>query len=145
MHSKVCGQCGRFCHALLPAHFSAPKQFGASVGVVVSYLSVYQWVPHDRMSVLLKDIFGLSISKGSIDNLLERSAQQALPVYHAIQQKIQQSKVVGSDETGARFEGKKRWFHAWQTNCLTFIVASLNSGNKTINQYLADAFVCMWE
>ncbi len=92
------------------------------------------------MTVLLKDLFGLSISEGSIDNLLERSAQKALPIYHTIQQKIQQSEVVGSDETGTSFEGKKGWFHTWQTTCLTFIVASLNRGYKTIEQYFSEGF-----
>jgi transposase len=139
-HSKVCSQCGKLCIAALPVHLSAPIQFGASVGAMVSYLSVYQYIPYYRMTVLLKDLFGLSISEGSIDNLLERSAQKALPIYHTIQQKIQQSEVVGSDETGTSFEGKKGWFHTWQTTCLTFIVASLNRGYKTIEQYFSEGF-----
>jgi len=107
---------------------------------VVSYLSVYQYIPYHRITVLLKDLFGLPISEGSIDNLLERTAQKALPVYTAIQQSIQQSEVVGSDETGASYGGKKGWFHTWQTTTLTFVVASLNRGYKTIEQYFKDGF-----
>ena len=139
-HSKVCAQCGKICTAALPGHLTAPIQYGGSVGALVSYLSVYQYIPYYRMSVLLKDLFGLPISQGSIDNLLERTAQKALPIYNTIQQKIQQSQVIGSDETGASFGGKKGWFHTWQTTVLTFIVASFNRGYKTIEQYFTDGF-----
>ena len=92
------------------------------------------------MTILLKDLFNLPISEGSIDNLLERMTQNAQPVYNTIQQKIQQSEVVGSDETGSSYGGKKGWFHTWQTITLTFIVASLNRGYKTIEQYFKDGF-----
>lgn len=139
-HSKVCTGCGKFCTAALPSYLTAPIQYGPGVGALVSYLSVYQHIPYYRISVLLKDLFGLPVSEGSIDNLLERSTQKALPLYNIIQQKIQQSQVVGSDETGASFGGKKGWFHTWQTTCLTFIVASLNRGYSTIEQYFANGF-----
>lgn len=139
-YSKVCTHCGKFCSAALPNHLTAPIQYGPSVCALVSYLSVYQYIPYHRITVLLKDLFGLSISEGSIDNLLERSTQRALPMYNTIQQKIQQSKVLGSDETGASFGGKKGWFHVWQTTLLTFIVSSLNRGYSTIEKYFADGF-----
>lgn len=139
-YSKVCTQCGKVCTAALPGHLNAPIQYSGSVGALVSYLSVYHYIPYHRMRVLLKDLFGLHISEGSIDNLLERTAQKALPFYNTIKQKIQQSQVVGSDETGTSIAGKKGWFHTWQTIGLTFIVASLNRGYKTIEKYFPDGF-----
>jgi transposase len=139
-YSKVCSQCGKNCTSALPSRLTAPIQYGSSVAAIVSYLSVYQYVPYQRMTILLKDLFNLPISEGSVDNLLERTTQNAQPVYNTIQQKIQQSKVVGSDETGSSYGGKKGWFHTWQTITLTFIVASLNRGYKTIEQYFKDGF-----
>ncbi len=139
-YSKVCIQCGKICTATLPSHLTGPIQYGDSVGALVSYLSVYQYIPYYRMTVFFKDLSNLPICEGSIDNLLERMAQKALPVYNTIQQKIQQSRVVGSDETAASYGGEKGWFHTWQTIGLTFIVASLNRGYKTIEQYFADGF-----
>jgi transposase len=139
-YSKTCSKCGQVCIGALPTHLTAPIQYGSNVGALVSYLSVYQFIPYHRMKMLLKDLFGLPISEGSVDNLLERTAQKALPVYNSIQQKIQQSEVVGGDETGSSFGGKKGWFHTWQTKCLTFIVASLNRGYTTIEQYFPGGF-----
>src|SRR5215210_7993802 len=124
----------------MPTHLTAPIQYGPSVCALISYLSVYHYIPYHRMTALLKDLFALPISEGSIDNLLERSTERALPMYNTIQQKVQQSAVVGSDETGASFGGKKGWFHTWQTACLTFIVASFNRGYETIEKYFANGF-----
>jgi transposase len=127
-HSKVCTRCGKVCTAALPGHLKGPIQYGANVAVLVSYLSVYQHIPYYRITVLLKDLFGLHISEGSVDNLLERMAKKALPLYDVIR------------ETGSSFGGEKGWFHVWQTTRLTFIVASLNRGYNTIKAYFADGF-----
>jgi transposase len=139
-YSKICTCCGKVCTAAMPGHLSGPIQYGTSVGVLVSYLSVYQHIPYYRITVLLKDLLGLPISEGTVDNLLERTAQKALPFYNTIRERVQQSHVVGSDETGSRFGGKKGWFHVWQTINLTFIVASLNRGYRTIKEYFSDGF-----
>jgi transposase len=139
-YSKVCAHCGKVCIGAMPDHLKGPIQYSAGVEVLVSYLSVYQHIPYCRITVLLKDLFGLPISEGTVDNMLKRMAQKALPLYDTIQKRVQQSHVVGSDETGSRFGGKKGWFHVWQTTSLTFIVASLNRGYQTIKEYFADGF-----
>jgi transposase len=139
-YSKVCTRCGQICTGAMPDHMKGPIQYGVSVAVLVSYLSVYQHIPYYRITVLLKDLFGLSISEGTVDNMLECTAQKALPFYDTIRERVQQSKVVGSDETGSRFGGKKGWFHVWQTTSLTFIAASLNRGYRTIKEHFADGF-----
>jgi transposase len=139
-YSKVCAHCGKVCIGAMPGHLKGPIQYGAGVGVLVSYLSVYQHIPYYRITVLLKDLFGLPISEGTVDNLLKRTAQKALPFYNTIRERVQQSNVVGSDETGSRFGGKKGWFHVWQTTSLTFIAASMNRGYRTIKEYFSDGF-----
>jgi len=139
-YSKVCAHCGKVCTGAMPGHLKGPIQYGTGVAALVSYLSVYQHVPYYRITVLLKDLFGLPISEGTVDNMLKHTAQKALPHYEAIGARVQQSQVVGSDETGSRFGGKKGWFHVWQTTSLTFIVASMNRGYRTIKEYFADGF-----
>jgi len=139
-YGKVCARCGKVCKGAMPGHLKGPIQYGADIEALVSYLSVYQHIPYYRITVLLKDLFGLPISEGTIDNMLKRAAQKALPLYNNIRERIQQSHVVGSDETGSRFGGKKGWFHVWQTTGLTFIIASMNRGYQTIKEYFADGF-----
>jgi transposase len=139
-YSKACAHCGKVCIGAMPDHLKGPIQYGLGVGVLVSYLSVYQHIPYYRITVLLKDLFGLSISEGTVDNMLKRTSEKASSLYDTIRKRVQQSHVVGSDETGSRFGGKKGWFHVWQTTSLTFIAASLNRGYRTIKEHFADGF-----
>ena len=139
-YSKMCPVCGVCCIGELPPHLKAPIQYGASVSAMATYFSAYQYIPYKRMAKMFWDIFHLPISEGSIDNMLARNAQKALSAYEIIRHKIEQSLVVGSDETGTTIGGKRGWFHTWQNDSLTFIVASLNRGYATIKTYFQDGF-----
>jgi hypothetical protein len=46
---------------------------------------------------------------------------------------------VGSDETGAKVDGKKWWIWVWQTVSCTFIAASKNRGYETIVRIWGDS------
>lgn len=139
-HAKICTHCGCKCVGTFPEGINAPIQYSGHIGALVAYLSVFQYMPYKRITMLLKDLFNLPISEGTVDNLLATAAQKAMPAYEIIQQRIQQEAVVGADETGASIGGKKGWFHTWQSEKLTFIVASMNRGYQTITQYFSDGF-----
>jgi transposase len=141
VHSKCCDSCGTNNTGLFPVHLTAPIQYGSRVIALATYLSVVQYIPYRRICAMFKDMYNIHISEGSIDNFLELMSQKAMPFYEAIQERVQQSPVVGSDETGTPVAGKKGWFHTWQTKTLTFIVASMNRGYQTIIRYFADGFV----
>jgi len=97
-------------------------------------------MPYDRISKLFNDFYGLQISTGTIDTLLNNLSEKASPDYEKIRDMIITSPVVGSDETGCRVDGKKHWFHVWQTPALTFIVAFLSRGYAAIEKNFVDGF-----
>lgn len=129
---KQCSCCGEVVKSQLPAHLKAVIQYGPTVDATIGYLSVYQCLPYQRLTALLKSLFHLPISEGSVQNILERLSAHAMPAYERIQQKIAESKVVGSDETGSSIGGKKTWFFTWQNESLTFLSASLSRGYDSI-------------
>ena len=131
---KQCSCCGEVVKSQLPAHLHASIQYGATVAATIGYLSVYQCLPYQRLTALLKRLFHLPISEGSVQNILARLHANALPAYECIQQKITESKVVGSDETGVSIGGKKAWFFTWQNESLTLLSASFSRGYDTISE-----------
>jgi transposase len=139
-HRKKCPCCGNICIAALPEHLKAPIQYGSSVSALISYLTVYQYIPFKRLSLLLNDLFKIPVSGGTIDNLLDRTVQKATGIYNQLNDKIQQSAVVGADETGCPVSGKKGWFYTWQNKTVTFIASSLNRGYETIEKFFPDGF-----
>ena len=60
--------------AELPDNITAPIQYGTSVTATIAYLSVYQYLPYNRIKKMMKDLFHISISEGTINNVLEKMA-----------------------------------------------------------------------
>ncbi len=127
-----CPNCHRLQTADFPVGVNAPIQYGSTVESLVCYLSVYQYLPFARLQNLFTQVFSLPISQGTVGNILERCAEKCEGVYQIIKTQIAESQVVGSDETGAKVNGKKWWIWVWQNILNTFIVASQNRGTETI-------------
>ena len=52
-----CGRCGHLQKGSFPQGVKAPIQYGSSVIALVSYFSVFHYLPFQRMTQLFKDIF----------------------------------------------------------------------------------------
>jgi transposase len=139
-HMKTCPLCSFQTCGVFPSHLQAPIQYGARIEAMTGYLSVFQSIPYNRICKLFKDFFGLHLSEGTIDNFLNSLAEKSNPSYENIREQIQQSLVVGADETGCRVGGKKHWFHVWQAPTLTFIASFASRGYAVIEKYFSAGF-----
>ena len=138
LNSKHCPNCGHHQESEFPSHISNNIQYGSNVASLVSYLSVYQYLPFRRLKELFKHIFNLDISEGTIDNILRRMSEKALPVYARIKETISQSSQVGSDETSVKVKGKKWWIWVWQTVNSTYLSTSHSRGMAAIDSIFPD-------
>jgi hypothetical protein len=137
---KVCPCCGLANRGTYPDHIKGPVQYGTSVKSLVSYLSVYQFLPYRRLSQFFSDLYSLPLSEGSVDNILEEMSEKSGRACSEIQNRIAASEVVGADESGCRVNGKKHRFHVWQNKCLTFIVSFKSRGHRVIEEYFPGRF-----
>lgn len=139
IYKKVC-TCG-FCNVSeFPKAVIYPISYGANIQATIAYLHTRQYLPYNRMSEFFKDFCNLPISQGTICNLVEKFAQKAQPAYDLIAKKIENEKVVGGDETGAKINGGKGWFWTWQNQLMTYIVFSANRGFATIEEHFSKGF-----
>jgi transposase len=129
-----CPHCSHKEKGTYPSNVNAPIQYGSSVSSLISYLSVYQYIPYQRLALLFEQVFHLPLSQGTIEVMLNRTAEKCEPFYEDIKVALSQSEVVGADETGAKINGKKGWFWTWQNNENTYIVASANRGDATVEK-----------
>jgi transposase len=140
-HLKICPLCHLENKGLFPDGLRSPIQYGVRIEAMTGYLSVYQSLPYRRISQLFNDFFGLRPSEGSVDTFLDHLSRKSTPVYEEIRKRIHESEVVGSDETACRVNGKKHWFHVWQTRLLTFIVSFASRGHTVIEEYFQGGFI----
>jgi transposase len=131
VYGKKC-RCGKITEGHFPATVKSPVQYGADTEAMISYLHSRQYMSFKRIEEFFRDVFRLPVSEGGIHHLLNRFTEKAIPIYNEIKSRIEASDFVGTDETGAKVDGKKHWFWAWQNDHLTYIWHSLNRGIATI-------------
>lgn len=138
-YSKACN-CGKVTTSNFPSYVNASVSYGPTIEGIVGYFHARHYLPYARMQEVFTDLFGVSISQGGIECLLKRFADKTTGVYEMIKQRIAQSDVVGSDETGVKVNGEKDWMWTWQNQCLTYICYSANRAKTTIDQQFPQGF-----
>lgn len=136
----LCPGCAHRQFPAFPPGVNAPVQYGANVHSLVSYLSVYQYLPYKRLQDFLNHCCGLPISQGTIDNIVLSMAQKGREVYDALREQVSQSRVLGSDETSAKVNGKKQWIWTWQNTLVTYLAVSLSRGKDIIAHLFPKGF-----
>jgi len=132
--------CGYVSIGNYPAGVSAPVQYGNNLIALTAYLSSRQYVPYSRLSELVKSITNISMSEGTVFNLLNKAANIVLPIYQGIKEEIAKATTVGGDETGVKVKSEKFWAWTWQSLYATYIVISKSRGFVTVDQTFPDGF-----
>src|SRR5713101_4975852 len=91
-----------------PAGMPPGSPFGPGLVALILHLHVTQAIGFERLARLLDEVFGVRISEGAIANLLARAGTPLAAAVSAAAE-VRSSKVVASDETSARVEGKNWW------------------------------------
>lgn len=139
-HKKKCPRCGHEQQGGFPEGVKNNIQYGANIEAIVAYYSVYQYIPYERLTKCLKQLFNLTISQGSIYNILNRMALKMEPICNYIKEMLLMSEQVGSDETSVKVNGKKWWIWVWQSTKGTYLSASKSRGSKAIEDEFPEGF-----
>ena len=112
----TCPDCGRTCKGTLPPGVSpAPVQYGTGVLALAVYLRVYQLLPYERISEFCEHLFGLPMSKATIEAAEKRMDGELGPFLETLRAVLTEAPVLHADETGVRVENETRWLHVLAT------------------------------
>jgi len=117
--TKQCPCCNLDNQAPFPKGVEMPVQYGPNIKSFLVYLNQYQMVPYKRVVELVKDLYGFSISEGTLFNFIAAAYDALEPVETEIVAQLIASPVVHADETGLRIEAKRQWLHVVSTETLT--------------------------
>ena len=127
-----CGHCNKID---FPKEVRSRVSYGANIRALVTYLNCNQYVPYNRLTEVLKDCFGVQLSQGTVKNILDDAAAKSLSAYHEIRNRVEQSKVVGADETGEDINGELHWEWVFQTPKLTYIYSDKSRGKSAVDKH----------
>ena len=132
--------CGVKLEGGFPCNISPGISYDSGCEALVAYLHSRQYIPHNRVAEICKHVFNLSISEGTIQNMLNRFSVRVKGVYAAIKQKVAFADWLGCDETGVFVNTKKWWLWTWQNDEYTYLAASSSRGAITIEKEFPDGF-----
>jgi transposase len=117
---KECPKCFAHIQGSFPELVKAPVQYGARIKAVAVYLHHQHFIPEDRLSEVLEDLFGCGITPGTIANTTKALAQIIEPVVTEIASVVKAAPIKHLDETGFRIGGQTKWLHVVSTEMQTW-------------------------
>ena len=104
-----CANCGHETRSPFPQEVRAPVQYGTRITATVVYLSHGQFLPEDRLSALMADLFGATLVPATIARMSQGGAARFRELANGICARIKAAAVKHLDETGFRVGGKTQW------------------------------------
>lgn len=141
------GHCNCCCQnylAPVPLGMEPGSPFGNSVRSLVTYLRYTHAISYRRLSQLLGQVFGLKISEGGIANLLETVKTHLDEPVQEILQRLQKSRLICSDETGARVQGQNQWEWVFQNPEVCLHVIRPSRGAEVIKEVMGENHPDVW-
>ena len=140
----TCPNCGEQQIATVPVGMEPGSPFGSRIAALVTTLRYGHGISYNRMQKLMGEVFGLEISEGAIANLLVRVKDQLQSEVSVILQQLRSSRLVCSDETSARVNGKNQWEWVFQNDQVCFHVIRPSRGSDVIREVMEDHRPQVW-
>lgn len=112
---KVCPVCSTLNRGQMPAGISGPVQYGEGVKALGSYLTCQHFIPLERTTQIIEDLFQHRVSEAVVLGAIGQLADEVKPSEAAVKALLSNSDILNVDETGLRVAGRLHWVHAAST------------------------------
>src|SRR5437016_5328215 len=143
-HRGVCPNCRRGFSAPPPAGMPLGSPFGADLTALILHLHITQAIGFERLVRLLDEVFGIRISEGAIANMLARAGAPLTAAAETTAAEVRSSKVVASDETSARVEGKNWWQWVLLSSTAVHHLIADSRGAVVLTDFLGETKPDVW-
>ncbi|MFT2095118.1 IS66 family transposase [Acidiphilium multivorum] len=115
-YAGSCPCCGGTTLAAVPEGMEAGTPFSLNLVALAIYLRVIHAVSYRRLSRLFTELFGLAISEGALDAAFRRAKPSFDAGVGAILARLRRARIVCSDETSVRINGRTHWNWIFQND-----------------------------
>jgi transposase len=131
---KLCPRCGLKSKGVFPPGVDAPVQYGPRVQAHAGYMQGYHLLPVWRTAEWFEDVLGVPVSTGCLAKTsLRLSDIVAVPI-EWIKKALKTSKVLHSDDTGVRVDGKTWRLHVFSTPGATYYYVHAKRGAEALDE-----------
>lgn len=143
-HGGICRCCGARIVAAVPQGLEPGSPFGTQITALAVYLRYVQAISYQRLTHLFADLYGLSISEGALANLFARVKPRFDDRVAVILERLRRSRLIASDETGARVNGRNEWEWVFQNDAVCLHVIRPSRSRAVVAEVLAGHRPQVW-
>jgi transposase len=143
-YAGQCPHCGQLYVAPVPVGLEPGTPFGASIESLATYLRYTHAISYARLSALFTQVCGVPISEGALANLFQRVNTRLDDRVAEILTRLRSSRMICSDETGARVNGRTQWEWVFQHTEVCMHVIRPSRGHGVIRETLGDHRPTIW-
>jgi transposase len=143
-HAGQCPHCGQSYVAPVPVGMESGTPFGASIQSLATYLRYTHAISDARLAALFTQVYGVPISEGALANLFQRVNTRLDDRVAEMLTRLRSSRLIGSDETGARVNGRPQWEWVFQNTEVCVQVIRPSRGHGVIPEVLGDHRPTVW-
>jgi transposase len=139
-----CPCCGATTLAAVPEGMEAGTPFSLNLVALAIYLRVIHAVSYRRLSRLFTELFGLAISEGALDAAFRRAKPGFDADVGAILARLRRARVVCSDETSVRINGRTHWNWVFQNDEVVIHVIRPSRGANVVAEVMDGHRPAIW-
>jgi transposase len=140
----VCPDCQQVTRGELPVGLDGGRSFGPRLAATVVYLKHEQHLSYERVTQLCQDLFGVAMSEGGANALMQRAGEAVQPVAQEIGAQVARSAVISSDETSARVAGRTWWQWVFRSVVGVYFLIRASRGAKVITEVMGAQRAACW-
>ena len=130
---KQCPCCRARSKGVFPPTVAQPVQYGPQLQSAAVYLSQYQLIPQLRLQELFSDLFGVPLSQGTLDTILNRTHEKLEDFDGGVREALINSEIVHFDESGMRVNKKLHWLHVASNELYTHYAIHQKRGTAAMH------------
>jgi len=143
-YSGTCRGCGAVTLAAVPEGLEPGTPFSLNIMALAIYLRITHAISYKRLSRLFMDLFGLAISEGALDAAFRRCKPRVDAEVATILARLRRARVIYSDETGVRIDGKGHWNWVFQNDDVVIHIVRASRGACVVAEVLDGHRPALW-
>lgn len=139
-----CPCCGGITVAPVPAGMEDASPFSANIVALAIYLRFTHAISYRRLTQVFLHLYALHISEGALDAMLRRAKPCFDNEVTAILARLRRSRVVCSDETSVRIDGRTHWNWVFQNDQVVIHVVRDSRATAVVTEVMAGHRPSIW-
>ena len=136
------------CHGVtlapVPEGMEEGSPFSSNILATALYLRFTHAISYKRLSQLFLHLFALTISEGALDAMFQKAKPRFDDKVAAILARLRKSRVIYSDETSVRIDGKTCWNWVFQNKDVVIHVVRHSRATSVVTEVLNGHRPTLW-